>query len=109
MRFNSTACVQSVPPELNVNAFTTDGENTMPKTVIAAATSANVQNSRFAKSHTSFFGFSRIHVVKTGINDAVIDPSPTSLRNKFGMRYAKMNESAANDVPSKIAYRWSLT
>src|SRR5215471_1970211 len=86
MRFNSTAWVQSVPPELNVNAFTTDGENTMPKTVIAAATSASVQNSLFAKSHTSFFGFSRIHEVNTGINEAVIDPSPTKRRNRFGIR-----------------------
>src|SRR5215510_10872228 len=101
IRFSSIACVQFVPPELNVNAFTTTGENTIPSTVITAATSASVQNSRFAKSQTSAFGFSRIHVVNTGMNDAVIDPSPTSRRNRFGIRYAKTNESAANEVPSK--------
>src|SRR5215468_11300864 len=99
IRFSSIACVQSVPPELNVNAFTTKGENTIPSTVIAAATGASVQNSRFAKSQTSLVGFSRIHVVKTGMNDAVMDPSPTSLRNRFGIRYARTNESAANEVP----------
>src|SRR5579871_1204456 len=60
--------------------------NMIPRTVITAATNASVQNSLFAKSQTSSLDFSRIQVVKTGMNDAVIDPSPTSRRNRFGIR-----------------------
>src|SRR5215475_10049366 len=108
-RLSSTACVQSVPPELKVNALTTKGENTIPSTVIAAATRASVQNRRFAKSQTSLVGFSRIQVVKTGMNDAVIEPSPTKRLKRLGIRYARMKESAAKEVPRSTAYRWSRT
>ena len=108
IRFNRTASSQCVFPDDNVNARTTTGENTIPRTVMIATTRARVQKSRFANSHTSFSGFSFMYLVNTGMKDAVIEPSPTRRRKRLGIRYARMKESAARDVPSKSAYRWSL-
>src|SRR5215475_9497198 len=106
IRFSLIASSQdSCEPDDAVNVCTTAGENTMPSTVITATTRASVQNSRFANPHTSSGLFSRMYVVNTGINDAVIEPSATNRRNKFGIRYANTNESAASDVPSSKVYR----
>src|SRR5712692_3462675 len=96
-------------PEFAVNAWITAGENTIPNTVISATINASVQKSRFAKSQTSSFGFSRRYVVKTGMKDAVIDPSATRRRKRFGIRYAKTKELAARDVPRRNVMRWSRT
>src|SRR4029077_14881028 len=96
-------------PEFAVNAWITAGENTIPNTVISATIRASVQKRRFAKSHTSSFGFSRRYVVKTGIKEAVIEPSATRRRKRLGIRYAKTKEFAASDVPSKNVMRWSRT
>jgi len=42
------------------------------------------------KFPTSSLVFSRMYVVKTGMNEAVIDPSATSRRNRLGIRYARL-------------------
>src|SRR5207245_1915029 len=110
IRFSLTASSQdSCDPDDAVNVCTTAGENTMPSTLITATTSASVQNSRFANPHTSSGLFSLMYVVNTGMNEAVIEPSATSRRNRFGMRYANTKESAASDVPSNSVYLWSRT
>src|SRR5258708_9277190 len=102
IRFKATASSQrTLLAEEDVKVWLTAGEKTIPRTVITARTTARVQKSRLAKSHTSSFGFSLIHVVKTGMNEAVIDPSPTSRRKRFGMRYARTKKSAAREVPSR--------
>src|SRR5258708_33827053 len=80
IRFRVTASSQErLFPELEVKVWTTMGENTMPRMVMTATTSAMVQNKRLANSHSSSFDFSLIKVVKTAINEAVLVPPATSL------------------------------
>src|SRR5487761_72495 len=84
-------------------------ENRMPRIARTPAKSATVQKIRFAKRQmvrsSSFFRYR----AKTGMNDADSDPSPTKRLKRFGIRNAKMNESAATDVPSSKVMRWSRT
>src|SRR6266436_2451935 len=87
IRFRVTASSQeTLFPALDVNVWTTIGEKTIPSMVMTAATSAMVQNNRLANSHISSFDFSLMEVVKTGIKEAVMDPSATSRRNMLGIR-----------------------
>src|SRR5260370_29968902 len=59
IRFKFTASSQeTLFPELEVNVWTTMGENTIPSMVMTATTSAMVQNNRLANSHISSFDFS---------------------------------------------------
>src|ERR1700733_10973156 len=87
MRFNVIACsYATLVPEDAVNVWITAGEKIMPITVIIATMKASVQNRLLAKAHTSARDFSRMYFVKTGMNEEVIEPSPTNLLKRLGMR-----------------------
>jgi len=52
-------------------------------------------------------GLSLKYPLNTGMNAAPSAPSPDNRRIKLGMPKTRTSESAAGDVPSRRATRWS--
>src|SRR4051794_15195130 len=90
--------------EKNVNSPITSDEKTTPNTVNTASTAANVQNKRFANSHTFFRGSLARYLVNTGMKEAVIEPSPTRRRSKLGILYAITNAAGVNVAASRRVF-----
>jgi len=65
------------------------------------------QNIFCANDHAVARGLSLKYPLNTGMNAAPSAPSPDNRRIKLGMPKTRTSESAAGDVPSRRATRWS--